>query len=698
MGGAIMIKLGREEPAMSMDAGGKIIWAKHSELQQASLKAIEKEEIADGERLPLAVKDMGSCEVYPQTLSHNPNGRFVVVCGDGEYIIYTAMALRNKSFGSAQEFVWAADSSEYAVRESSSSIKLFKNFKEKKTFKPEFGAENIFGGGLLGVKSVSGLAFFDWETQELVRRIEIQPRNVYWSENGELCCIATEESYFVLRYDAEKVAAAAENPEKVSEDGIEDAFDVIGEVTESVKTGLWVGDCFIYTNSVNRLNYYVGGEIVTVSHLDRTMYLLGYIPGDNRLYLGDKELNVVSFQLLLSVLEYQTAVMRRDFDTADKVLPTVPKEQRTRVAHFLEKQGFKAQALHVSSDPEHRFELAIQLGDLKVAYDLASEAASEQKWKQLAELATKQAKFELAQQCLHEAQDHGGLLLLATAAGNAEMVGKLGSSAEEAGKNNVSFLSYFLLGDLEKCLDVLIESGRLPEAAFFARTYLPSQISRVLPQWKEQLTKVSEKAGQSLADPNEYKNLFSNFNQTLEAEQMLAKERKRRMPASMYKQVPENAARCPLEELDENHDDIGEDLSEGEEEKFSSPVTETSQAPPVAQEPPVVKEVKPPVIQEIPKQKSPTPPDLSEDEDEKFSSPAPEASPAPPAPAEQEVPKKKVPTSPEPTKKLSTPPSSEPEVSGDDLEAELEKDLGDLDLGDVDTDDVDLDDDDLLED
>ena len=197
------------------------------------------------------------------------------------------------------------------MRESSSSIKLFKNFKEKKTFKPEFGAENIFGGGLLGVKSVSGLAFFDWETQELVRRIEIQPKNVYWSETGELCCIATEESYFVLKYDQEKVAAAADNPDKVSEDGIEDAFDVIGEVQESVKTGLWVGDCFIYTNSVNRLNYYVGGEIVTVSHLDRTMYLLGYIPGDNRLYLGDKELNVVSFQLLLSVLEYQTAVMRR---------------------------------------------------------------------------------------------------------------------------------------------------------------------------------------------------------------------------------------------------------------------------------------------------------------------------------------------------------------------------------------------------
>ena len=135
-------------------------------------------EIKDGERLPLAVKDMGSCEVYPQTLSHNPNGRFVVVCGDGEYIIYTAMALRNKSFGSAQEFVWAADSSEYAVRENASTIKLFKNFKEKKTFKPDFGAEAIYGGHFLGVKSPSGLAFYDWESQSLIRRIEITPKQV----------------------------------------------------------------------------------------------------------------------------------------------------------------------------------------------------------------------------------------------------------------------------------------------------------------------------------------------------------------------------------------------------------------------------------------------------------------------------------------------------------------------------------------
>ena len=101
-------------------------------MQTTNVKALPADyEIADGERLPLPVKDLGNSELYPQSLSHNPNGRLNAVCGDGEYIIYTALAWRNKSFGSAIEFAWSIDPSEFAVRESSSKIKLFKNFTEK---------------------------------------------------------------------------------------------------------------------------------------------------------------------------------------------------------------------------------------------------------------------------------------------------------------------------------------------------------------------------------------------------------------------------------------------------------------------------------------------------------------------------------------------------------------------------------------
>lgn len=45
--------------------------------------------------------------------------------------------------------------------------------------------------------------------------------------------------------------------------------------------------------TVCRFSYYVGGEVVTVSHLDKPMYLLGYLPKENRAYLADKDFNVV---------------------------------------------------------------------------------------------------------------------------------------------------------------------------------------------------------------------------------------------------------------------------------------------------------------------------------------------------------------------------------------------------------------------
>ena len=103
-----------------------------------------------------------------------------------------------------------------------------------------------------------------------------------------------------------------------------------------------------------------------------------------------------------------------------------PKEQRTRVAHFLEKQGFKPQALAVTTDPEHKFELALSLGQLDTCYELVQGNPSDAKWKQLADLASKQSDFKLATQCYRQAGDLGGQLLLATSRGDEKGVKQLG--------------------------------------------------------------------------------------------------------------------------------------------------------------------------------------------------------------------------------------------------------------------------------
>ena len=59
---------------------------------------------------------------------------------------------------------------------------------------------------------------------------------------------------------------------------------------------------------------------------------------------------------MLAVLQYQTAVMRGDFDSANVLLPNIPESEYTKVARFLESQGFKEEAFAVTTDPDHKFD------------------------------------------------------------------------------------------------------------------------------------------------------------------------------------------------------------------------------------------------------------------------------------------------------------------------------------------------------
>lgn len=51
------------------------------------------------------------------------------------------------------------------------------------------------------VKGSDCVLFLDWEEGTLIRRIDVLPKNIYWNETGELVLIATDESFFVLKYN-----------------------------------------------------------------------------------------------------------------------------------------------------------------------------------------------------------------------------------------------------------------------------------------------------------------------------------------------------------------------------------------------------------------------------------------------------------------------------------------------------------------
>jgi coatomer subunit beta' len=286
-----------------------------------------------------------------------------------------------------------------------------------------------------------------------------------------------------------------------------------------VRTGEWIGDCFIYTNSTNRLNYLVGDQTYTVSHFDQPMYILGYIQRDSRIYLADKDVNVTSFALSLPVLEYQTLVLRGDMDTAEELLPTIPADQMNKIARFLEGQGHKELALDVATDPEHKFELSLALNQLDIALGLAKEADVEHKWKTVGDAALAAWDVALAQQCFTYARDLGSLLLLYSSTSDRDGLTKLAEQAQEAGAHNVAFSALWLIGDVEGCAEVLAKTGRLAEAVLFTQTYKPSLTAGLVAQWKDTLDKSKKgRVSKLLGAPGEDDDLFPEWDEYLRLE------------------------------------------------------------------------------------------------------------------------------------------------------------------------------------
>lgn len=633
--GYVVIKLGNEEPLFSMDNNGKLIYAKNLEVYQSVIKPTSAEGVKDGESLPIQQRDLGTVEIYPQTLAHSPNGRYAAVCGDGEYLVYTALAWRSKAYGKALDFAWnthdLSNATTYAIRESKMSVKVFRNFQETLLVDLVYEAEKIIPGALLGVKSTGLLSFYDWETGSLVRRVDIEDdiQDVIWSDNGELLAILTfsasseastgassnvkksNETYF-LSFDRGLYEGAVADGSISSSEGAETAFDVLYTLptTEPILSGKFIGDVFIYTTgTTNRLNYFVGGEIINLSHFDHKYYLIGYKATEGKLYLIDKSFNVISWYVNSEVLELQTLVMRGDLEqfasgnvldeesgeeipdvstvTPESLseeysgyLSNLSKGELNQLSRFFEKLGYLKLSFALSQDFDSKFQIALSTGDLAQAYQLLASSqesnastalANVQKWKKLGDLALSQWQIKLAEKCYWLANDHASLLLLLSSSNNKELLTRLAKEAEAKGRYNIAFQALWLTGEVEQCVDLLIKTERYSEAAFLGRTYGVSgtKLTKVFELWKQQLSTngKSKIADRLVPDFEELK--LGNGNALIDLqEEAIAPAQQPQAPVQIPEE-PQVAAQIEEEELEKEAEPYAEEELELEAEVAS---------------------------------------------------------------------------------------------------------------------------------
>lgn len=445
-------------------------------------------EAKDGEIIDIQPKSLGSTELFPLNLKFSPNGRHFSVLSDKDFVVSTSGVYRSNCVGKGTDLAWVNEG-DFVVKEEK-FVKLYKNFKEFKSFKPGFSYENVFGGPYFSVKTSDAVFIYDFETQAFIRKIDVCPQNVVWSDNKKQVALMCDDVTYILKAFPnviDKYIEDSENENNSDEEGCEEAFEAYFEINDRISNGLFIDDVFIYVNNKNKINYALEDKIFSITTLNSNYSLQGYLPSSNKIYLMNKGFQLISYTFPQSFVNYQMAILKKDFNSAEKILSTVPAEYQERVVNFLEKFEMYDLCYKISTNPNQKFSLAIKLKKLKDARVLALDQNSQEKWKMVADLALELGEFKHAEEAMIAAKDFNGLLLYYSIIGDREKIYLLAENADSDGYYNIAYSCYFQLNDLEKCLEILVKSQKFPEAALFCRTYAPGKLAGVLDLWNNQI-------------------------------------------------------------------------------------------------------------------------------------------------------------------------------------------------------------------
>ena len=484
----LVVQMGNEEPLVTFNhSQSKIIYSQQNNLFSLNLKQVDHD-TKDGEIITIPPKQLGASEVFPNKLNYSPNGRYFSILSDQEFIVSTSGVYRASCVGNCSDISWNEGES-FIIKEGN-SVKIFNNLKEEKSFKPGFSFDGVFGGPLFAVKTDEAIFLYDVDNTIFIRKIDVVPNKIIWNDKKTKMALICEDVMYILEVNYDKIE---EYIEKVSDgdkgdvDGCEEAFGDSFDIDGKILNGFFIDDVFVFENSKNKISYTINDKVFNITTLSNRFFLLGYLESTNKLYLMNKNFQLISYSFPYNFIKYQMAILDKEFELAEKLLSKIPDSFNESVIKFLEKFELYDLCYKITKNPNQKFSLAIKLKKLDEAYEIAKTSKNSEKLKMVSDLAIELGEFNFAEKTMKEGHDWNGLLLYYSSIQNRKKLKEFADEAKNAGMFNVAFGSYFQLNCHEECLNILLDSRRYPEAATFSRTYLPSKVEEVIEVWNKQI-------------------------------------------------------------------------------------------------------------------------------------------------------------------------------------------------------------------
>ncbi|KAH7886951.1 coatomer WD associated region-domain-containing protein [Phlebopus sp. FC_14] len=454
--GLIVFKLERERPAFSV----------HSDsLYYIRDKYVRAYDFNTGSDIGLlSVRKFGSPYVPPRTLSYNPAERAVVTTISSDNGLFELATLPTQTNGevkdssvdgkrgSAHSAIFVARNRLAALNKTTQLIEV-RDLSNSvvKNIKAPIQTNEIFYGGTacLILSSTASVLLYDIQQQRTIAELNSPPvKYVAWSADGQLVALMSKHTITVANKNFSQSTLIHE--------------------TIRIKSGAWDdAGVFIYS-TLNHIKYCLPqGDHGVICTLDNPVYLTR-IKGKTAHCL-DRSARPRTITFDPTEYRFKLALLRKNYEEMLHIIRTSTLLGQSIIA-YLQQKGFPEIALHFVQDKNTRFDLAVECGNLDVAFETAKSIDRPECWDRLAQQALKQGNHKIVEKAYQQTKNFDRLSFLYLATGSTDKLAKMQKIADARGNPMSRFHNALYAGDVQGRIAVLRDVGLYPLAYLTAKT------------------------------------------------------------------------------------------------------------------------------------------------------------------------------------------------------------------------------------
>lgn len=192
-----------------------------------------------------------------------------------------------------------------------------------------------------------------------------------------------------------------------------------------------------------------------VRTLDQTLYLVR-VKGRN-VYCLDRNAKPRILEIDPTEYRFKLALVKRNYDEMLHIIKTSSLVGQSIIA-YLQKKGYPEIALQFVQDPQTRFELAIECGNLDVAIEMAKELDRPKLWSRLAVEALAHGNHQTVEMTYQKQRLFDKLSFLYLSTGDQEKLSRMAKIAEHRGDFTSRFQNAVYRGDIEDRIQMFKEA------------------------------------------------------------------------------------------------------------------------------------------------------------------------------------------------------------------------------------------------